>query len=71
MIDHWRYGVSFLNIEEEVSIIQWRHDAFPRFLTRAFPFYVSVFAMIAGFFIFVVAFLFSDFKKQPAKPKND
>lgn len=47
-----------------MSIIQWRHDAFPRYLTRAFPFYLSVFLLIGAFFTFVVAFLFTDFNKD-------
>ena len=62
-IQHWRYGYSFLEVEEEVAVIQWRHDGFPRYLTRAFPFYVTVFVLMAGFFMFIVSFLFSDFRK--------
>ena len=63
MIQHWRYGYSFLEVEEEVAVIQWRHDGFPRYLTRAFPFYVTVFVLMGGFFMFVVSFLFSDYRK--------
>jgi len=47
-----------LSLDDEVSIIQWRHDAFPRFMHRAAPFYVSVFILMAGFFVFIVNFLF-------------
>ena len=61
VVDYWRYGLSFLEEEDEVSVIQWRHDGFPRYLTRAFPFYCSVFVLMAGFFIFTVSYLFSEF----------
>ena len=61
VIDYWRYGLTFLDEQCEVSVIQWRHDAFPRYLTRAMPFYVTVFVLMAGFFIFVASFLFSSF----------
>ena len=50
-----------------MTIIQWRHDAFPRYLTRAFPFYVTVFVLMASFFLFIVAFLFSDLRGLGAK----
>lgn len=53
-----RHGLSYLNLDDEVSIIQWRHDAFPRFMHRAAPFYASVFVLMAGFFVLVVTFLF-------------
>ena len=61
VIDYWRYGLTFLDEQCEVSVIQWRHDAFPRYLTRAMPFYATVFVLMAGFFIFVAYFLFSSF----------
>ena len=63
VIQHWRYGYSFLEVEEEVAVIQWRHDGFPRYLTRAFPFYVTVFVLMGGFFMFIVSFLFSDYRR--------
>jgi oligosaccharyltransferase complex subunit beta len=64
VVDYWRHGLTFLNEESPVSIIQWRHDAFPRYLTRAYPFYLSVFLLMAGFFLVVVSFLFSDVEKK-------
>ena len=67
-IEYWRYGFSFLDVDEEVAVIQWRHDGFPRYLTRAYPFYVTVMLLMVGFFIFTVSYLFSDFKKK--KPAN-
>lgn len=61
VIDYMRYGLTFLDEQCEVSVIQWRHDAFPRYLTRAMPFYTSVIVLMAAFFIFITYFLFSSF----------
>ena len=71
MIEYWRYGFSFLEVEQEVAVIQWRHDGFPRYLTRAYPFYVTVFVLMGGFFIFTISFLFSEFKRASRPKKND
>ena len=61
VVDYMRYGLTFLDEQNEVSVIQWRHDTFPRYLTRAMPFYVSVFVLMAAFFVFINTFLFSNF----------
>jgi oligosaccharyltransferase complex subunit beta len=60
VIDYQHYGLTKTYVEQEVSVIQWRHDAFPRFLTRAFPFYASAMCLMAGFVIFVVSFMYSE-----------
>ena len=70
VIDYSRFGLTFLDEQNEVSVIQWRHDAFPRFLTRAMPFYLSVFVLMAAFFTFVAAFLFSNFTKKQASGRE-
>ena len=62
VVDYTRYGLSFLDEQSEVSVIQWRHDAYPRYLVRAYPFYLSVMVLICAFFMFIVSFLFSEFK---------
>ena len=61
VIDYQRYGLTLLDVQNQVSVIQWRHDAFPRYLTRATPFYVSVFVLMAAFLYFVAVFLYSEF----------
>ena len=72
MIDYWRYGLTFLDEQKEVSVIQWRHDAFPRFLTRAMPFYASVVLLMVAFFVFITTFLFSDFASNKVqRSKNE
>ena len=70
VIDYWRYGFTFMEEESQVAVIQWRHDGFPRYLTRAFPFYASVFVMMAAFFVFTVSFLFSEFKRTRQTKKE-
>ena len=60
VVEYKRFGLTFLDEQSQTSIIQWRHDAFPRYLTRAYPFYLSVFICMLGFLITIVTFLFSD-----------
>ena len=60
VVDYKRPGLTYLDAQSEVSVIQWRHDAFPRFLPRAYPFYLSVGVLMAAFFVTVVVFPFSD-----------
>lgn len=57
-VEYARHGLSYLHLDDKVSVIQWRHDAFPRFMHRAWPFYVSIFVLMGGFFVFIVSFLF-------------
>lgn len=71
VVDYTRYGLSFLDEQSEVSVIQWRHDAYPRNVTRAYPFYFSVMCLMAGFFMFIVAFLFSEYKKVKILKKGE
>lgn len=64
-VEYARHGLSYLHLGDDVSVIQWRHDAFPRFMHRAWPFYCSVFVLMASFFILVVSLLFGgDIKKK-------
>ena len=65
VIDYNKHGLSNLNEEMEVSIIQYRHDEFPRFMLRATPYYLSVGLSMFAFFLFIVSFLFTDFSKVP------
>lgn len=67
VVDYMRHGLTHLDVQQEVSVIQWRHDAFPRFLPRATPFYLSVFVLMAGFFALVTSFLFTREAKQKTK----
>lgn len=62
-VDYKRYGMTYIDNRMEVSVIQLRHDEFPRFETTGFPYYLNVFVMMAGSFLFIVYFIFSDFSK--------
>eukprot|EP00347_Sterkiella_histriomuscorum_P002855 403366536 len=59
-VTYWRYGYSFLDEETVVSVIQFRHDEFPRFLRVAYPYYYNIFIMMGAGFLFTVFFLYSD-----------
>jgi len=58
-IDYHRPGYSNVGLFEQVSVHPFRHDEFERFIDVAFPYYVSAFSMMAGFFLFGIVFLFS------------
>ena len=60
LIQHRRYGYSYIEAETIVSCIQFRHDEYPRFLNVAFPYYLNVFVMMGAGFLFIVFFLYSD-----------
>jgi oligosaccharyltransferase complex subunit beta len=60
MINHNRYGQSFLESSTEVSIIQFRHNEFARYIPVAFPYYASIFSTMGATLLFVCSFLFSD-----------
>jgi oligosaccharyltransferase complex subunit beta len=62
-VDYKRYGLTYIDNRMEVSVIQLRHDEFPRFETTGYPYYVNVLVLMASSFLFVVFFVFSDFSK--------
>ena len=59
-VTYWRYGYSFIEEENIVSVIQFRHDEYPRFLRVAYPYYYNIFVLMGACFLFVVFFLYSD-----------
>lgn len=62
-VDYKRYGLSYIDNAMEVSVIQLRHDEFPRYETTGWPYYATVFVLMASSFMFVIHFAFSDFSK--------
>ena len=58
---HHSFAVFDIDNKMEVSVIQLRHDEFPRYETTGFPYYVNVFVLMASSFLFVTHFAFSDF----------
>ena len=62
-IDYKRYGFTYIDDGMEVSVIQLRHDEFPRYETTGYPYYVNVFVLMSASFLFVTGFAFSDFSR--------
>jgi len=58
-INYHRQGYSNLEIFEQVSVHPFRHDEFERFIDVAYPYYISAFSMMGGFFVFGLVFLFT------------
>jgi len=58
-INYHRQGYSNLEVFEQVSVHPFRHDEFERFIDVAYPYYISAFSMMGGFFIFGLVFLFT------------
>jgi len=57
MIKHYRVGTSNLDVSTQVSVRPYRHNQYERFIPAAYPYYISAFSMMIGFFIFGNMFL--------------
>mmetsp|Transcript_21005 Transcript_21005/g.25221 ORF Transcript_21005/g.25221 Transcript_21005/m.25221 type:complete len:87 (+) Transcript_21005:2-262(+) len=57
-VTHKRRGMTSVYMEETVPVRPLKHDEHPRFIPQAYPHYVSVFSMMAGFFVFGLVFLY-------------
>jgi oligosaccharyltransferase complex subunit beta len=62
-VTYKRYGWSYVNHESKVVLRQFRHNEYERFLPVAYPYYAGVMTSMAGFMIFSMAFMYSNFKK--------
>jgi oligosaccharyltransferase complex subunit beta len=58
-VRYTRLGYSNLLHTQTVSVHPYRHDEYERFIVSAYPYYSGVFAMMAGFFVFSLVFVFS------------
>lgn len=54
-----RSGFSTITLNTQVAVRPFKHDEYERFIFSAYPYYTSAFTMMAGFFLFSVAFFFS------------
>lgn len=61
-VDYKRYGLTYIDERMEVSVIQLRHDEFPRYETTGYPYYANVFVLMFSTFFFVLYFIASDFR---------
>lgn len=57
-IQYRREGYSTLHLSNQVSIRPFKHNEYERFIFSAYPYYTGAFSMMAGFFVFSVAFLY-------------
>ena len=67
--EYKRYGWSYLSSKYRVSALPFRHDAYPRYVSAAEPYYVVMGSMIAAWILFSTVFLFTKDDPQ-AKPKQ-
>jgi oligosaccharyltransferase complex subunit beta len=66
--EYKRRGWTYLSIKHKVSALPFRHDAYPRYLSAAYPYYVVMGSMIAAWIAFSAVFLFT--KDEPQKVKQ-
>merc|ERR1712079_472706 len=64
-VDYVRTGLTRLYSTTQYSVRPWRHDQYERFISSAYPYYVSSFSMMVGVFIFSIVFLHH---KEDVKP---
>uniref|UniRef100_A0A8D3DW70 Dolichyl-diphosphooligosaccharide--protein glycosyltransferase 48 kDa subunit n=1 Tax=Scophthalmus maximus TaxID=52904 RepID=A0A8D3DW70_SCOMX len=56
-VDYNRLGFTHLYSSTQVSVRPLQHTQYERFIPSAFPYYASVFSMMAGLFVFSIVFL--------------
>jgi oligosaccharyltransferase complex subunit beta len=62
-----RKGYTFIDVKETVQVRPFRHDQYPRFLPVAYPYYINLFSMMAGFLVFSLVFLYGKFAEEKVK----
>ncbi|XP_056449500.1 dolichyl-diphosphooligosaccharide--protein glycosyltransferase 48 kDa subunit [Gadus macrocephalus] len=56
-VDYNRLGYTHLYSATQVSVRPLQHTQYERFIPTAYPYYASVFSMMAGLFVFSIVFL--------------
>lgn len=51
------FSWSFLTSSQTVSLVPFRHDEYPRFISGAYPFYASTLSTVAAFGLFCFLWL--------------
>lgn len=54
-----REGYTVLESDTQVSVRPFRHNEYERFIVPAYPYYISVFTMMIGFFLFGFVYLYN------------
>jgi oligosaccharyltransferase complex subunit beta len=57
-IQYRRPGYSTLSFSDQVSVRPFAHNEYERFILSAYPYYISTFSMMVGFFLFGFGFLY-------------
>lgn len=66
LVDYRRVGYTHLYDVQQVSVRPLKHNQYERFVTAAYPYYVSAFSMMIGVFVFSFVFLY--YKEAPTTP---
>ncbi|ORY02320.1 Dolichyl-diphosphooligosaccharide-protein glycosyltransferase 48kDa subunit [Basidiobolus meristosporus CBS 931.73] len=69
-VNYKRAGLSYVLEKDVVPIRPYRHNEYPRFLTVAFPYYVSAGSMLVGFVVFSIVWLYNRDAGVPKKKTN-
>lgn len=57
-VEYQRLGYTSLSLSKQIPVRPFRHNEYERFLPAAYPYYGASFSMMAGFFIFSIAYLY-------------
>lgn len=68
-VDYDRMGYTHLYSTTQVSVRPLQHTQYERFISSAYPYYVSAFSMMAGVFLF--SFVFLHYKEDAPKAKGE
>jgi len=68
-VDFKKPGYTFIHETTKIPIRPFKHNEYERFLFDAFPYYMTVFGTLIGFFVFVTFFLF-DSSRNKTKSKE-
>ncbi|KAK9681410.1 hypothetical protein RND81_10G000400 [Saponaria officinalis] len=58
-LEYQKLGYTSLSLSKQIPVRPFRHNEFERFITATYPYYEACFSMMAGFFIFTLAHLYS------------
>jgi oligosaccharyltransferase complex subunit beta len=57
VVEYWRPGYSFIRTSTTAPVVPFRHDEYPRFITGAWPYYLSTASIVAAFGLFCALWL--------------
>jgi len=66
VVQYRRQGYTNLLLSQQVSVHPFRHNDYERFIGAAYPYYLSAFSMMGGFFVFGLMFLYTREKEKSA-----